>query len=86
MKYLKIIRVQKDNVVFDQDELGDRFYIILQGKVGIEIAFEEQVGQTFESKSTTEIVKNYFQALFDNFENVMWSRVPYALKVRSYLQ
>ena len=41
MKYLKIIRVQKDNVVFDQDELGDRFYIILQGKVGIEIAFEE---------------------------------------------
>ena len=43
MKHLKIQRVQEDLVLFDQGEPGDKFYIILKGTVGVEIAMRNEV-------------------------------------------
>ena len=42
MKLLKIQRVSKDLVLFDQGEPGDKFYIILKGTVGVEIAMRKE--------------------------------------------
>ena len=46
MKLLKIQRVQKNLVLFDQGEPGDKFYIILKGTVGVEIATRTEVELT----------------------------------------
>jgi hypothetical protein len=46
MKVLKIQRVQKNLVLFDQGEPGDKFYIILKGTVGVEIATRTEVELT----------------------------------------
>ena len=46
LKVLKIQRVQKNLVLFDQGEPGDKFYIILKGTVGVEIAMRKQVDFT----------------------------------------
>ena len=46
MKLLKIQRVQKKLVLFDQGEPGNKFYIILKGTVGVEIAMRTEVELT----------------------------------------
>jgi hypothetical protein len=84
MKLLKIQRVQKDLVLFDQDEPGDKFYIILKGTVGVEIAMRTEV-ELAKTNAPSLKVKKYLQHLFDNFDTVFWPRVPYALAVREYL-
>jgi len=84
MKLLKIQRVQKNLVLFDQGEPGDKFYIILKGTVGVEIAMRKEVELT-KTKLPNLKVKQYLQHLFDNFDAVFWPRVPYAVAVREYL-
>lgn len=84
MKLLKIQRVSKDLVLFDQGEPGDKFYIILKGTVGVEIAMRKEVELTKTNPPSLK-VKQYLQHLFDNFDAVFWPRVPYAIAVRKYL-
>mgnify|MGYP000960641852 CR=1 FL=1 len=37
LKHIKAQKIPKEAVLFDQEEDGDRFYIILKGNVGVEI-------------------------------------------------
>ena len=75
-------------MVFDQDEPGDKFYIILSGSASVEMAKAEDVRpfpNAADMPQKVAIIKAYLQALYGNFDRVLWSRVPYAISVRDYL-
>ena len=43
MKHLKAERIPEDSLLFEEGDEGERFYIILKGVVGVEIAKEVPV-------------------------------------------
>ena len=61
LKHIKAQRIPKDAVLFDQGEEGERFYVILQGTVGVEIAYETPVAEYTKKMKLTNAdkVKNY---------------------------
>ena len=43
MKHIKAMRAPADSILFEEGEEGDKFYIVLKGKVGVDIAKEVPV-------------------------------------------
>ena len=88
MSHLQVLRVQAGHVVFDQDEPGDKFYIILSGSASVDMAQAQDVEplpRAADMSHKAPVIKAYLQALYDSFDRVLWSRVPYAIQVRDYL-
>lgn len=72
------MRLPANSLLFEEGEEGDKFYIVLKGLVGVDIAKEVPV-QCFKQKHSIEVkVQCYLQMLYDNQDRVFWPKVPYA--------
>ena len=86
MRQLKYQKVPAGKVLFEEGELGDRFYLILKGTVSVEIARESAVNGYTHKLSTVDKVKAYLAMVYWNQETIFWPRVPYAKKIRHYFR
>ena len=67
-------------------EQGERFYVILKGRVGVEIATETAVADHKPKSSNEQKVRDYLQMLYDRRADIFWPKVPYAIGVRAYFK
>ena len=54
MKHIKGMRLPTDSILFEEGEEGDKFYIVLKGRVGVDIAKDVPVS-SFRAKQTIEV-------------------------------
>ena len=54
MKHIKGMRLPADSILFEEGEEGDKFYIVLKGLVGVDIAKDVPVS-CFRPKHSTEM-------------------------------
>lgn len=66
MKHLKAERIPADSLLFEEGDEGERFYIILKGIVGVEIAKEVPVPGRCQKLSIEARVQGYLQMLYDH--------------------
>jgi signal-transduction protein with cAMP-binding, CBS, and nucleotidyltransferase domain len=81
VKHIRILAYEKDQIMIEQGEVGDRFYILLKGKVSVFRSSAHPVHNIDSQDSAENIVSKYLLALSKNCEHVMWSKVPYCSKV-----
>jgi len=85
LRHVHLLKCGVAAYLIDEEDYGDRFYVILKGTVGVERATEKKVPNFDGYRQLNEKIYAYLQCLYDNFEKIFWKRVPYANWVRDYL-
>ena len=79
MRHVKFQRVLPGGYLIDEQDDGDKFYVIIKGDVGVEIAMETPVPEFDKVTKVKTKIFCYLQALYENYDKVFWQRVPYAM-------
>ncbi len=77
---------QEEEEALEQGEEGDRFYVLLKGRFGIKKAREVEVQVSAEWTLSEGQVLSYLKCLYENLDEVMWSKVPFGDTVREILE
>jgi len=59
MKHIKGMRLPANSLLFEEGEEGDKFYIVLKGLVGVDIAKEVPV-QFLQQKHSIEVKVQFY--------------------------
>lgn len=85
MKAVKVKRADARQLIIQQGDDGDRFYVLLKGEAAVLKAHFRPVPATTESDPRFKIYR-FIVSLFEHYDTVFWEKVPYRKEMERFLR
>lgn len=83
MKIIKITGVPAGTFVIEEGEVGDKFFMILQGQMEV---FKMQERKMKEPEPNQNKVIQYLDYLYSHYNQIHWQMVPYAKNILTFFK